>query len=259
MSGLLRTWLRRAPQLQLVVIGRERTGSVDEQVMTQVNLKFSVGKECYHDYDGMLFLHAVLKVTNPYVMQIQLNACSDLPQTKKQPDEQWLTFLTRENTLIVKAHLGGTMEGVRLAIMSFFKVLVNIQDINGIRQKIRDKNTTFVNGEDITPWNLVAEVRETIAADIDFWKSEGIVGTPSSEAPTLSFWQTKSPFALRFRHLPTLNKTVAFTDLHQHDLSTTPNQTTSNAPCKPQTATGPFSTKVLLSGAAPTANAWMAS
>ena len=44
--------------------------NIDEQVTTQVKLKLSVGTESYYDYDGMLFLHTVLNVMNPYVMQI---------------------------------------------------------------------------------------------------------------------------------------------------------------------------------------------
>ena len=135
----------------------------------------------------MLYLHAVLKVMNPYVMQIQLTVCRDLQRIKKEPTELWSTFLARANTLIIKARLGGSMEGERLATSSLFSVQVDIQDINGIRQKICKKNTAFMNGQEVKPWDLVATVRETITTDINYWKTEEIIGTPSPQSPFTTF------------------------------------------------------------------------
>ena len=169
--------------------------SVDAVVSEQVKLQLDSHNEPFYKYDGMLYLYAVLKVMNPYVMQIQLNACRDIQAIKKEPTEQWSTFLARANTLLIKARLGGTMEGERLATMSLFSVLVNIQDINGIRQKIRDMNTKFMTGETVKPWTLVAFVRDTIATDINYWRVEEIIAPISTQLPNASFLANTAPRA----------------------------------------------------------------
>ena len=167
--------------------------SVDAVVSEQVALQLDQHNEPLYKYDGMLYLHAVLKVMNPYVMQIQLNACSDIQNIKKEPTEIWSTFLARANTLLIKARLGGTMEGEKLATLSLFKVLVHIQDINGIRQKIRDKNTKFMNGEEMKPWTLVAFVRDTIATDVNYWRVEETTAPLSTPLPNASFLANTAP------------------------------------------------------------------
>lgn len=54
-SGLLRAWLRRAPQLQLVVIGRERTGSADEQVIDVPPMSLPIGDQVSGSEAVLLF------------------------------------------------------------------------------------------------------------------------------------------------------------------------------------------------------------
>ena len=87
------------------------------------------------------------------------------------------------------------MEGERLATSSLFSVLVDIQDINRIRQKIRDKNTAFMNGKNIKPWDLVAFVPETIVKDIKYWRSEEIIGAPAVQSPNTTFLANTAPHA----------------------------------------------------------------
>ena len=79
------------------------------------------------------------------------------------------------------------MEGARLATMSLLKVLINIQGINGIRQKIRDKHTAFMDGQDLTPWDLIADVRDNISRDSNYWQNEEITGNTPSQSPNTSF------------------------------------------------------------------------
>jgi len=71
--------------------------------------------------------------------------------------------------------------------MSLLKVLIDIQDINGIRQKIRNKYTKFLEGEPLTPWDLIANVRDTIAKDNNYWQTEEIIATDFSQSPNTSF------------------------------------------------------------------------
>ena len=83
------------------------------------------------------------------------------------------------------------MEGERLATLSLFSVLVDIQDITCIRQKIRDKNTAFINGAEVKPWDLVAFVRETIVKNINYWRAKEIIGTPTVQSPNTTFSRTQ--------------------------------------------------------------------
>ena len=111
------------------------------------------------------------------------------------------------------------MEGANLTTMSLLKVLIDIQDINGIRQKIRDKNTKFLEGEPLTPWDLIADVRDTIAKDANYWQNEEIIGNTPSQSPNTSFLANantthNAPAPTQKKSTPQLGATICCVSLY---------------------------------------------
>ena len=101
---------------------------------------------------------------------------NELGKITKKPNETWAQFLNRADNVCYKIKARNVdTDNCLTGTLRLFKNLVNIQDINGIQNKIRADETKFLElqgDSEITPWGLIRKVRAIIQTDARFWADE---------------------------------------------------------------------------------------